>query len=444
MHIQRPHWLIAGGLALVLLAAGCSPSGPTSRLSASAASPTAAQPPATAPAATRPSATAAPAATVTAIPAATAAPASPPTSVPTSAPAAPTQAPATSVPAAPTAEPIAILPASRLWVRIGDTIIAPGDTPRMLDLQSLDYPLIRDNALAAPDGTSIAYVSQEDRLVIVDMSGSVWALPEGREIQPVGFSFSPNGRALAFTLTDSQRWRLQVLDIPSGGVRTLQEGLASSQPQSELATAPRPLAWTLIGLIVDRVLWGSDATPLGIALVGPADGSVQALSDTAHLRAIPAPDGTKVALVVGEVPIGGTPMAQITILDIASGHETVITPLKQGFVKALHWSPDGTMLLYATSEAYESLVTSVSVLNADGTNEQRVDFGVKGLELKVHDLAWQDSKTALVLIADQNGKIELNALPISSFDPTGLRPLAAFGKQAADQVSQILYVPRGG
>src|SRR6266508_892610 len=168
MHIQRPHWLIAGGLALVLLAAGCSPSGPTSRLSASAASPTAAQPPATAPAATRPSATAAPAATVTAIPAATAAPASPPTSVPTSAP------------AAPTAEPIAILPASRLWVRIGDTIIAPGDTPRMLDLQSLDYPLIRDNALAAPDGTSIAYVSQEDRLVIVDMSGSVWALPEGQ------------------------------------------------------------------------------------------------------------------------------------------------------------------------------------------------------------------------------------------------------------------------
>ena len=84
------------------------------------------------------------------------------------------------------------------------------------------------------------------------------------------------------------------------------------------------------------------------------------------------------------------------------------------------------------------------MLNADGTNEQRVDFGVKGLELKIHDLAWQDSKTALVLIADQNGKIELNALPISSFDPTGLRPLAAFGKQAADQVSQILYVPRGG
>jgi len=314
----------------------------------------------------------------------------------------------------------------------------------MLDLQSLDYPWIRSNALAAPDGTSIAYVSQEDRLVIVDMSGSVWTLPEGREIQPVGFSYSPDGRALAFTSTDGQRWRLQVLDIPSGGVRTLQEGLASSQPQGELATAPRPLAWSLATLIIDRVLWGSDATPLGIALIDTADGSMRTLSDKAHLQAIPAPDGTKIALVTGEVPIGGTPMAEIAILDIASGHETVIAPLKQGVVKALHWSPDGTMLLYAASEAYESAVTSVSVLNADGTNEQRVDFGVKGLELKVHDLTWQDSKTPLLLIADQNGKIELNALPISSFDPTGLRPLAAFGKQAAGQVSQILYVPRGG
>jgi hypothetical protein len=313
----------------------------------------------------------------------------------------------------------------------------------MLDLQSLNYPLIRSNALAAPDGTSIAYVSQEDQLVIVAMSGSVWTLPEGRDIQPVSFSFSPDSRALAFTSTEGQRWRLQVLDIPSGSVRTLQEGLASAQPQGELATVPRPLAWTLTGLIVDRVLWGSDATPLGTALVSPTDGSVQTLSDTAHLQAIPAPDGTKIALVTGEVPIGGTPMAEIEILDIASGHETVIAPLKQGFVKALHWSPDGTMLLYAASDAYESAVTSVSVLNADGTNEQRVDFGVKGLELKVHDLAWQDSKTPLVLIADQNGTSELNALPVSSFDPTGLRPLAAFGKQSADQVSQILYVPRG-
>jgi hypothetical protein len=131
----------------------------------------------------------------------------------------------------------------------------------------------------------------------------------------------------------------------------------------------------------------------------------------------------------------------ISVLDVASGDEISIVPEQPGFVKALHWSPDGALLLYAMSESYETPVTSVVALNADGTNAQQVDFGVPGFELAFHDLGWLDAQTPLVLVAS-GAQVELHALPLSSFDATGLRPIGAF-PAPADQQGQILYVPGG-
>jgi hypothetical protein len=85
----------------------------------------------------------------------------------------------------------------------------------------------------------------------------------------------------------------------------------------------------------------------------------------------------------------------------------------------------------------------VVAVNADGSNAQRVDFGATGFEQVVHDLAWRDTTTALVLATNQMGQVELSALPLDAFDMTGLQPLAQFGAPAQDQIPQILYVPRG-
>jgi Tol biopolymer transport system component len=204
-----------------------------------------------------------------------------------------------------------------------------------------------------------------------------------------------------------------------------------------------PLAWTPAGLVVERIFWATDAPPQELIVVDPTDGSVQSLRNASHLQAVPSPDGSKVALVKGEVPIGGTPAFEIAILDIASGNETTIVLSRQGLVKALRWSPDGARLLYAMSETYDTLVTSVVALDADGSNQQQVDFGATGFELAVHDLAWRDAETPLVLVTNQMGQIELNALPLDSFDATGLQSLGTFEGDAGDQAPQILYVPRG-
>jgi hypothetical protein len=204
-----------------------------------------------------------------------------------------------------------------------------------------------------------------------------------------------------------------------------------------------PLGWTPAGLVVERIFWATDAPPQELIVVDPTDGSVQSLRNASHLQAVPSPDGSKVALVKGEVPIGGTPAFEIAILDIASGNETTIVLSRQGLVKALRWSPDGARLLYAMSETYDTLVTSVVALDADGSNQQQVDFGATGFELAVHDLAWRDAETPLVLVTNQMGQIELNALPLDSFDATGLQSLGTFEGDAGDQAPQILYVPRG-
>ena len=433
MSIQLSRGLFTGLLAVALLAAGCAAIGSDAGAPAATAVPVPTQlAPSAAPAATQP-----PAPTATSAPTATAIPAATATSAPVTAEPAPTQ-----VPAQPTVEPIALLPASKIWVQTTNAIIVTEDNGRKLDLESLGFPPIMGRAVSAPDGSYMAYVDLQDRLTLLDLSGSARRIPEDRDIHPVGYSFAPDSRSLAFTLTDGQSWQLQVLDLATNDVRTLREG--SSFPTGDgPSLTPRPLAWTADGLIVDQIVWASDAPPSDLTLIDVAGGGERVLHQGPHIQAIPTADGAKIALVTGELRIGEPPTVAIKVLDLASGGETEIAPTQQGLVRALRWSPDGALLLYALSADYSSLVRSVAAVNADGSNAQQVDFGAQGFELNVHDVAWRDAATALVLATNQMGQVELSQLPLDSFDVTGLRPLGDFGRPAEGQIPQILYVPRG-
>jgi hypothetical protein len=204
---------------------------------------------------------------------------------------------------------------------------------------------------------------------------------------------------------------------------------------------PRPIGWTPAGILVEHVLWATDAPSQGPFLVDPADGTTRSLAVDSYLRAVPTADGARLALVTGEVPIGGVPTMEVAILDIASGQATTIAPARQGFVKAMRWSPDGARLLYAAAETYGAQVTSVYVIGADGSGEQRVDVGAPGFG-EAFDLAWRNGETALVLVANEGGQLELHELSIHAFDPTGLKRLAVFDGAHPDGQDQILYVPR--
>jgi hypothetical protein len=423
MRIKSPLAALFGTLALALAVAGCGPIE------------TGGQPQATA----QPAATAAPA--IPTAPAQTAAPRVTPADVPTAPPPIPTEQPAPTERPAP--EPIAFLPADKTWVRSGDTIMVVGGEQRQLALRTPGLPTYRYNAKVAPDGLHMAYVNEHDQLTIVDMRGNTLAWPESADRSPIGYEFSPDGRALATTFSDGQRWQLQIIDLQSRLIRTLQEGTLLAQTGDGPSLALMPIAWTYAGILTQGILWSSDAPPQGLVLVYPIDGGTQQLHQGAHIRAASTLDGRRIAVVTGETPIGpeAQPTMEIRVFERNGDNEHVIVSSRPGFVRELLWSPDGTMLLYSASEQYESQVASVVVINADGTNEQRVDFSIRGLnEMSLQDLAWADSQTALVLLANAAAQIEVNTLPVSSFDTNSLQLLETLSGQP-DVDHQIVYVP---
>jgi dipeptidyl aminopeptidase/acylaminoacyl peptidase len=232
------------------------------------------------------------------------------------------------------------------------------------------------------------------------------------------------------------------MGVVSGEQRVLQEG--SMMASADAIPLPMvPVGWTDAGLFVERILYASDAPPRDLTLVNIESAEATPLREDSHLQVIPSPDGSSVAVIVGVLPIGQQPRAAILLLDIANGDERELVPEQAALIRALRWSPDSAQIAYAAAANYESSETVVGVMNADGSNLQTVEFGVPGFGYRVRDLAWQDSSTPLVLLVNDEGKLELHALPISSFDATGLRPLATFDAEPTGAPpAQILYAPR--
>lgn len=386
------------------------PAGPTSsQATAQLAAPT--QAPTSAPATSLPEPTGAPPATK--LPEPTSAPTVPPTAQPT-----------------PTLTRVALLPNDMPWVFRSGIIFGDDES---LDFQQLGYPAPGFRFLVAPNGAYIAYISQEDRLVVIDMLSRAATTPEQRDMHIVGFSFSPDSRALAYRDANGP---LQIIDLSSGQKQTIPE------PQHDQQPILSPVEWTSAGLIVERLLWGSDALSQGLALIDPVSGTLTPMRERDHLRAVVSPDGRRIALVTGNLPIGAAPSAAILLLDIASGHETTIVPERQQVIKALRWSPDGSRLLYAESLEYQHPVTRLHVLNADGTNEQVLEVGGKAGGPAFSDLGWRDNATVLLLSAEGGQRLELYTLTLGSFDGAGLQPIMGIRIDPDQRLDQIVYTPQ--
>lgn len=423
MNIRRTRWLPGGALALALALAACGPAGTSGQAPTEA--------PATVP-------TSAP----TLAPAQTEEPTTPPapTEAPTSAPVptgAPTEAPAPTAAPAPTGA----LPSDMPWVRVGDNVYGDDE---VLDFQARGLPVPIGRVHASPDGAYIAYTTQESKLVVIETRTFGKVVGDEESATPIGFAFAPDSRSLAVTLLDQQNnWRLRVLDLAGGAARTLADGKALASSGDDFSLVPMPLAWRPNGLFVQHVLWATDAPPQSIALVNPADGAVQVVRKDAHIVAYPSPDGGKVAIVTGMLRIGEPPSSGIAVLDLASGQERTLVPEAQRVVRQLRWSPDSSRLLYASAIGYESGMTTIHALGADGSSERSLDVGISGsVRVAYADVAWRDGQTALLLAGEADGAAHLYALPLGAFEAAGLQPLAAFPRgQAQPGMDAIVFTP---
>jgi Tol biopolymer transport system component len=331
-------------------------------------------------------------------------------------------------------------------VAAGTTIHVPG-TSTALDAVTEGDPSTVYQVIAAPDGSAIAYVSQIDgraRLVVRDLrsgEGQVIDSANGDAVAQV--RFSPDSQAIAYTILYEQAWQLNVWDRESAASRTLQEG---STPllgsDGALPFVLFPLAWTPNGLFAERILYATDAPPQGLALVDPQSGEVEIVRESPHLMAAATSDGSSFALMVGERPIPGAPIARIIRFDVADRSETELTPTREQLVQTMAWSPDGTQLLYTTSDSFEARETTLHLIQADGANERTIAFGQLGLLAPLRAAGWQDDATVLVLLWDEAQQFELHALPLSSFDERSLQSLDAFEATLQQgQSPQIVFVP---
>jgi hypothetical protein len=315
-----------------------------------------------------------------------------------------------------------------------------------LDFQQRGLPIPEYRLQVSADGAYMAYVNRDGMLALVDIRNERSLLGANEAIgQPTGMAFAPDGRSLALTLLDQNNtWRLQLRDIDSGTTRTLLEGSTLlSGPSDPLPLIPSPVAWTPSGLIVEHVLWGTDAPPRDVALVNPVDGSKRVVREDAHVRVYPDHAGTKIAVVTGPLRLGEPPATGIIVLDTTSGEQREIRPAQPGLVRKISWSPDDLQLLYAVSADYQAPETSLHALSADGANEQVIEIGAPGVKAAYADIAWQNGQAALLLSPEADGYAHLYTLPITAFDISGMQPVAAFMRQQPDQpVDEIIYTPK--
>lgn len=428
LHIDRRS---LGVLLAALALAGCA-SSPGAAVPTSAPAPTNAPAPSSASAPTE-----APAPTD--VPAPTNATA--PTEAATDAPA-PTTAPAPTSAPAPTAAPntTSALPRDVPWVFANGAL--NGDDEQ-LNLEGHGLPAPAGNIQSAPGGAFIAYTAQDGKLVVVDMSTFTRIREKEIDGMVVGFAFAPDGHSLALTLLNEPAWSLRVYDLATGTMRELQKGTTTVTSSNDpLPLLARPMEWTRGGLFTADIMWATDAPPRNVTLVNSDDGSERMVYEGDFLGAMPAPDGAHVAIVTGQPGMGSVPTMNVKVVSASAPGEQVIIPERQGYVRRMLWSPNGSQLLIASSSDYSLNETTLQTFKANGLDEQSLTIGGAAAPGSYADIAWQDEQTALLLMAKDDGYIHLSTLSIGSFTADALQPRAAYqGQLTVSSNALIVYVP---
>jgi hypothetical protein len=195
---------------------------------------------------------------------------------------------------------------------------------------------------------------------------------------------------------------------------------------------------------VTQVLWFSDAPQHGIARVNPTDGSAQAILDTDHLRAEVSPNGERAAVLTGILPMGPDVDSKVTLqtIDLQTGEATPIVTDGEFWIALMRWSPDASRLLYAKQIDLANPIDELVVSAPDGSGVVSIPVGEGGLPGIVHDAAWSDNNTLLLLMTDADGQLRLYQAAADHVQADALEELATFeGGDLPGVPPRIVYVP---
>ncbi len=255
---------------------------------------------------------------------------------------------------------------------------------------------------------------------------------------------SPDGRAVAFTSVQDQnpekaKWELLVQAFAATGPRVLLQGERKT-PQDGL-TPLVPVSWSTNGLLVEKIIWASDATPQGLYLVDPDTGALKPVYEKPYVHAVPSPDGKQAILVQGQIGMGEVnPKLSLSLLDIASGQVKTVVPETSITFTSLHWSPDSKKFLYTIQPSTTGPATEVRVMNADGSNMQKLPLDV---QWPLRDVTWRDNGTLLLLFVDPQNTLHVSKVTLDNLQ---LQAAAQIGQIAGSDPQnlgdQFIYVPQ--
>ena len=220
----------------------------------------------------------------------------------------------------------------------------------------------------SPDGTKIAYVSFESErphIFIQDV-----ATGERRRVADFpgingAPAFSPGGNRLAMTLSKDGNPEIYIMDLRDGRLRRV-----TSHPAIDTEPAWSPDGRTL-AFTSDR---GGKPQIYRSTLDGGKPPERITFEGSYNARPMFSPDGGKLALVHGEAG-----RYRIGVLDLENGALQVLTDSR--LAESPSFAPNGSMILYATTEGPSSVLSAVS---PDGRLHQRLAVQTGG----VREPAW--------------------------------------------------------